>query len=56
MILSIQLLDVAAINLVKGEAPYTAAHLTASRGHNEALHVLLACISNLDIRDVNGKW
>ena len=35
------------------------AHLTfflqASRGHNEALHVLLGCIMNLDIKDVNGK-
>jgi len=46
---------VAAINLVKGDAPYTPAHLAAARGHNEALHVLLACIMNLDIRDVNGE-
>ena len=28
----------------------------ASRGHNEALHVLIGCIMNLDIKDVNGKW
>lgn len=27
----------------------------ASRGHNDALHVLLGCIMNLDIKDVNGR-
>lgn len=27
----------------------------AYNGHNEALHILLGCIMNLDIRDSHGK-
>jgi len=46
-----QLLDVAAINLVKGNAPYTPAHLAVSELDSHTLNNIIGCFPFADIID-----